>query len=172
MKNAILFLSLIILTACGLDFQGPSGPKGEQGTQGEQGEQGIQGEQGEPAPVPDTLEGYYRLPNGGYLDIVEDYQGQVLVRSLRLILENEDSTTGIIPITLNSYVQPIDGALYLSASVTYVAATHNIKLPDNTLLVGAYNTQLIISKVDDKLKLRVIISNSYSVLIDQEVIEE
>jgi hypothetical protein len=167
MKNAILFLSLITLTACGeLDFQGPAGPRGEQG------EQGIQGEQGESAPVPDTLEGYYRLPNGGHLDIVEDYQGQVLVRSLRLMLENEDSTTGTVPITFSSYVQPIDGALFLSGSVTYVAATHNIKLPDNTLLVGAYNTQVIISKTDDVLKVRVIISSNYSVLIDQEVVEE
>lgn len=164
MKNVILFLSLIVLTGCGkLDFQGPPGPKGEQGEQGEQGES---------APVPDTLEGYYRLPDGGYLELVEDYQGQVLVRSLRLILENEDSTTGIVPITLNSYVQPVDDALYLNASVTYVAATHNIKLPDNTLLVGAYNTQLIVSKVDDRLKIRVIISNNYSVLIDEEVEEE
>lgn len=158
MKKLIMLVSLIILSGCG---------------QGSQGPQGVPGPQGSPAPAPETLEGYYTLSDGSYIDIYEDAQGTYTVRATRLTYLNADGSTGTLPAASFVATASEDGRLYLNSSMTFVALTHNVKQDsNNTVLVGSFFTELTVYKSNGLLKVKTIINSTSGVLFKHTISEE
>lgn len=176
------YLPLILLLLMGCGVEGPMGPAGPEGIKGatgatgvagtngvdgDDGKDGAPGKDGKDAPTPTSLEGYYLLPDGGYLDIYEDAQGLYTIRQARLVLSNADGSKGLIPITTATSLPLVNNKLYVNVNSTYVAATHNVKQDSNaTALVGSFLTSLIISKEG----VRVIVNNNFSVVFDHSVV--
>jgi len=161
--SKLTIASLLLLSACG------------QGPMGLQGLQGPQGEAGAPAPEPVSMEGYYILPNGGYLDMYEDAQGLVTVRSARVIMSNADGSTALVPFASLAAAAPIGNATYYNQNLNYVAATHNVKKDsDNSVLAGSFLTQIRIIKDADTgaISVLVITSSSFGVLFSHSVVSE
>ncbi len=169
-KYLFLVPSIMALTACGaivnepIDFPSPTPTVTVTATPS-------------PSPVaeaePATLEGYFVLPDGGYLDMYEDSAGTVSLRNGRIVVRNTDGTTGLLPLTTFTQLAKLNQENKVSyiGNQTYVALTHNIK-SNNSAIAGSYTTQVIISKNDrGLLQLNIIISNNATILAKFEVIE-
>ena len=152
MKKLIL-MSCLLLSACGGSTEYIVGPKGDVGPTGTY-------------TAPASLEGYYELPNGGYADIYEDAQGFITVRSIRLVVVNKDGSTGTLPLGSTGALGLVNNKAYSNTNQTYVALTHNVKQDNGAVLAGSLLTELMLTKEGDKLKIHVIVNNSYSVLVD------
>ena len=101
--------------ACGTDFQprrpqepGPAGQDGAMGPQDTPGREGVCTIPtiATPTPVtpatptiaPSVFTGVYLLPNGGTLELVEDFNRAVLlIGTQRIKVENSDHTLGTLP---------------------------------------------------------------------------
>ena len=182
MKYIISGLVVLSLLGCGPKEELPKEPvsapspvPGPKGEQGEAGPKGDAGQKGEPAPTPTpdlSFEGYYLLPNGGYVDIYQDAQGYFTIRSARLILENKDTSLGLLPFSSANNLGAIDNVIYYTANLTYIPATHNSKRDaDNVLLTGAKLTQIILTKTSEgKLRIRVLINETNYLAFDHFVL--
>jgi hypothetical protein len=154
MKKIWIAGLLVILAGCGLEKNMDSEPVVQNSAE-------------------ETFEGYYLLPNGGYIDIYDDSQGLYSVRTSRLIFENADLSTGLLPVSTLASLPQVNGMIYSNANATYNATTHNIKQDsNNTALVGSFLTQIQITKENGVLKVRAVISNSSGQLFDHTITEE
>ncbi len=175
---SVLFIIVLIIALIGMitGLMGCAEPQPEtvtvvQGPAGPQGPAGNIGPTGTSATTEaESLEGYYTLPNGGYIDIVEDSQGMCSVRTSRLVFQNMDFSLGLVPITSTSYLPVVNGKIYSNGNVTYAAATHNVKQDFNSSpLNGSYFTELLVWKVDGVLAVRVLVNTSNSPVFDHTV---
>lgn len=108
-------LAAILFIACGTDLQprhpqepGPAGQDGATGPQGAPGRDGVCTIPTIATPTPVTpanpttassvFTGVYLLPNGGTLELVEDFNRAVLlIGTQRIKVENSDRTLGTLP---------------------------------------------------------------------------
>ena len=165
MKRVLIAL---MLSGCGVEMESSiPGPQGEPGIQGERGEQG---EPGENAVVPKetSFEGYFLLPNGGYLDIYEDAQGLSTVRTARLVVVNKDGSTGVVPIASAASLPTVSERLFHTANVNFTAP-NNVKQDSGVALVGSFLTQLVFFYRNDKLLVQVKVSGPVGLLVNQEL---
>lgn len=166
MKKVAMILC-VLLSACGQEVKYSQGPKGDAGSPGATGASGTSYQ------PPASLEGYYELPNAGYLDLYEDALGTYTARSMRLVVLNKDGSTGLIPVSSAGPMGFVNGSCYSKSNINYVALTHNVKQDDGTVLVGTFYTELEFSRNETKgINIRVKISNSFSVVFDKSVISE
>lgn len=165
-KSMLIALSLV-LSGCGTTYVDSVDPSPSPSPSGEPGKIApAPSPSATPTPEPFTLEGYHTLQNGGYADIVEDAQGLFTVRSLRVSVKNADGTWAVLPLASTSPLAAINGVVYLTQAMTYVPATHNMKDSSNTLLSGSYSTQVRFFKAGGLLAIRVTITSSNTVLMD------
>jgi hypothetical protein len=116
-----------------------------------------------PNPEPQSLEGYYALPDGGWADVYEDAQGMYSVRSMRLVVINKDGTSALIPLSSIPANPEVNGVIYYKVNLNYVALSHNLKKDSNNLLLsGSLLTELRISLKDGKLNVEVCVSEPFS----------
>lgn len=138
-----------------------------------QGAPGPQGEKGESAPSPSptpSLEGYYTFDYGGYADIYRDAQGMYTIRSLRLVLLNQDGSTGLVPLVSTGQLADVNEVVHYNLNLAYVAATHNIKTDvSNALLNATYFTEINIRKNGNRLKFEVIVNSSNGILFSHSI---
>lgn len=128
----------------------------------------------EPSAVPeeeDTFEGTYLMANGSVLDVIEDSKGLTNIQNSRVVVENKDKTQCLIPFTGVNNLAKFNKKLVYSFSPTYNNSHNTKKDADNTVLTGSFVTELIFFKRNDKLVLRIIISNTNSVVFDHELNE-
>lgn len=182
MKTNIVIVALaILMVRCGpgistgddVPSSPPAGPVGPQGPKGEPAPTPTVTVTPAPSPTPLSLEGYYQLPNGGYIDIYDDAQGMYVVRTARLTFTNKDGSTGTLPIASVVATADYKGKLFYNSNQTYVAITHNMQQDSNNAdIVGSYLTELSVYK-DDKglLKVKVVISSPTAVLYDGSLSE-
>lgn len=159
--SSILFILFILMFTFGC------------GTEVIEGVPGPQGPEGKSEPKSVSLEGYYELPNGGYIDILEDSQGLLTIRTARLVFVNADGTTGVLPLTTLVATASFEGSLFNNANQTYVALTHNIKQDsNNTVLVGSFLTELKFYKDGNgSLNVKAIVTNSTTVVFSHTIVE-
>lgn len=123
-----------------------------------------------PNPEPQSLEGYYNLPEGGWIDIYEDAQGMYSVRSMRLIVANKDNTFALIPLSSVPAITQVDGVVYYKVNLNYVTLSHNLKKDLNNLpLSGSLLTELRIYLKDGKLNVEVYVSEPFSLAYSNSV---
>lgn len=176
-----IIVCVFMMISCGSTetLTGPAGPQGPSGQAGSDGKAGVKGDKGEQgltgentSPV-NTLEGYFTLADGGYIDVYQDAQGLYTVRNLRLVVPNQDGSTGLVPLASTTALTSVNGTVYYSGNLTYTPATHNVKQDsNNTLLTGSLLTELIIHKKDNKLEIKVIINSSSGVLFSRWIGQE
>lgn len=172
MKNFKYWLTLsLLLAACGSDtFTEKQGPKGDTGSTGAQGPKGDPGPAASPLP---TMEGYYVLPNGGYLDIYQDAQGLYTVRTARLTFTNTDGSIGVLPVTSISQSATVNGALYNTSNQTYTPATHNIiNSTTKATLSGSLLTQLKLTVDNKKATVKVTVTSNATVVFTGITVSE
>lgn len=151
----LAIIALVTMSGCGT---GPTGPSGSPGPQGSS-----------PA-APVSLEGYYVMPNGGYLDVYQDAEGLYTVRQARIVVTNADGSSGLIPIANTAALPLTNSALYSTSSPAYVAVTNNVKQDsNNSVLAAAYLTELIFSKSGNGIQVRVTVNATNGVLFDHTI---
>jgi len=114
-------------------------------------------------PEPQSLERYYTLPDGGWVDMYEDAQGMYSVRSMRLVVTNKDGTSALIPLSSIPANPTVNGVIYYKLNLNYVALSHNLKKDSNNLpLSGSLLTELRFFLRDGKLNIEVYVSEPFS----------
>jgi hypothetical protein len=137
--------------------------------QGPAGNSGPKGDKGDPTPLPITMNGFYLLPDGGYVELLKDNGDLYDVLQGRLIVKNADNSFGILPISIMSNIPLMSNKLLLVSNLTF-AAPNNVKADvGNTILVGSYLTMLVFEMVNDKLKVTIQISNTNTVLFSKVI---
>jgi len=130
-------LAAMLFIACGTDLQprrpqepGPAGQDGVDGAQGPAGKDGACAiptivvptpvAPANPTSSPTVFTGVYLLPNGGTLELVEDFNRAVLlIGTQRIKVENSDHTLGTLP--------------SLSSSARHVRVNDNTVIIDTTV---------------------------------------
>lgn len=165
MKTNLFVIGCVLsLMSCGSDTfverSGPPGPKGDTGAQGPKGDPGPT------ASTSPSLEGYYTLPGGGYVDIYKDAQGLYTVRAARITVVNHSGSIGVLPMSSTNPTPEVNGVVYNTTNQTYATVTHNVfSLALNGALNGPYLTQTQLS-LDGKKRLVVkVIVTSNSMLV-------
>lgn len=155
MKKLTIILTLMFLSiGCG---QGPTGAKGENGVS-------VTPSAGA------SLEGYFLLPNGGYIDIYQDGEGLYSVRQARIVVTNADGSSGVLPLNSIGALPMVGGYMYYNPNLSYVAATHNVKQDsNNALLNGSLLTELIFGMSNGKLQIQIIVNSPSGVLFNHVV---
>lgn len=169
MKKFIIFLCLISCAKNGTNgVDGSQGPKGDQGTQGPTGPQGSPG----PTPIPSVdFQGFFVLPNNSYVEIIKDSGSLYDLNQVRLDYANADLSYGIVPLSSAVNLPKQNDSVYYTGNLTY-AALNNIKTDvGNTVLVGSFFTMLTFTKVNDKLNVRIEISNSATIVFDHTLVQ-
>ena len=152
---AVSILAASLLSACG--SEGPMGPVGPTGPSGRD------------APTTVSFEGYYLLPSGGYADVLEDSRAFVTMRVMRVIVTNNDGSTGIVPVGSTGVIPQLSGVVYNRVNVTLVDL-HNLKhQTTGVVLTGSHLIETRVTKVNSKLVIRSIVSNTSGVVFDQTV---
>ncbi|RLG45049.1 MAG: hypothetical protein DRN81_02980 [Thermoproteota archaeon] len=143
---------------------GAVGAKGNVGEQGSQGVQGIAGTDGKDfTPVlPVDFEGYWVLPNGGYIELIENADQRVLIYgSQRILSTNYDGGLAIHPpITAGPHFvrSTVISGIY---NYTYSSSTHDLERDGETgNITGTRLTKYTLSIVDGKLVIELIIYSS------------
>lgn len=162
---------LLTLTACGK--QPPVEPTTVyvpvSGPQGSSGSKGDTGPSAQPTSAAPTFEGYYALENGGYADIYQDAQGLNTVRSLRLVMPNQDGSFGLVPVSNTNGLGVINETLYYNLNVAYINA-NNVKTDvGNNQLNATYLTSVKITKNNKTLQIKVDISTNSGVFFSHTV---
>lgn len=101
--------------------QGPKGDKGDQGEQGvsgADGSDGVNGQDGKDYEAPVSMEGFFTLPNGGYIELIENADKEIVIYG-----------------TQRLYTTNFDGGLALHPNLP--VGPHNLKLG---IISGEYNT--------------------------------
>lgn len=195
MKKTILSMTLLLsIVACGTE-QGPAGRDGLTGETGEKGEKGNPGDKGaagkdgeagkagvdgKDAPVPAevvSLANYYFLPNGGYLELLEDSNGKILVNGTqRVYITNTDLSLGLLPTLSVGPFTPHNNVIRVEYTVAYVALTNNTHiLATATPIVGSRKTVTTLSlNSDNKLVLntKVYSATGLSIEADKTIVSE
>lgn len=123
-----------------------------------------------PATSPTSMVGYWVLPNGGWADVYQDAEGLYTIRSMRLIVTNEDGSTGYVPVANTNALAIVNSTLYYNPTLAYVAATNNVKADvGNALLAANYLTELYFSLDAGVFNIQVVISNSNTMLFNHTV---
>lgn len=116
-----------------------------------------------------NLEGFYQLPDGGFLEIVNDPGNLQDIIQVRLAMRNADNSTGLIPLVATNNLPMISGKVILTTTLTY-SATQNIKNDvGNVVLIGALLTTVNIFKHNDKLRVRVQVNSATGLVFDHTV---
>lgn len=135
-----------------------------------------QGPQGIPGPAASSvasLEGYYVLPNGGYLDIYQDAEGLYTIRQARIVMLNTDGSSGLVPIGSTGALPMTNGSLYYNVSPNYVAATNNIRQDQTSnQLSGALLTEMILSHSGTGIQVSITVNASNGVLFNHLVVSQ
>ena len=163
MLRSIILLVSLFVCSCGIDGtdgspgdpgndglagkDGKDGEKGEKGNTGASGKDGINGKDGANgkdyvAPEKKVISGYWYLPNGGYIEFLEDSEGRIIINGTqRIYSANTDSTLGLyLPIAVGPH-RVSNGSFRIEATYTYVALTHNIHSGSTTTpIVGSRKT--------------------------------
>lgn len=150
----LYLIVLLILSACGA----------------QQGPQGI------PGPAASSvafLEGYYVLPNGGYLDIYQDAEGLYTIRQARIVMLNTDGSSGLVPIGSTGALPMTNGSLYYNVSPNYAAATNNIRQDQTSnQLSGVLLTEMILSHSGTGIQISITVNASNGVLFNHLVVSQ
>lgn len=152
--TALLTLALA-LTSCGeypeeYGTDGKDGKDGETGPQGSDGADGKDGADGEdftPAASV-SLDGYYMLPSGGYLELLKNSEGQILINGIqRIYSSNTDNSLSLFTSLAVGPYTVRDGVVRTEYNATYVALSNNVHiLATNTAIVGTRKTVTTFSK--------------------------
>ncbi len=147
----LLFMTLLVIAGCCAEGCGKQSPSNTQ-------------------PTNNSFSGYYLLPNGGYIDIVQEANGLYDIIAMRLVVINADNSYGVIPLNQMINISHINNSLvYLNGSVNFTNS--NVKNSSNVSLTGNYITQLVISKNSGALSIEVFISSNQGIVFDQVVKE-
>lgn len=115
------------------------------------------------------FEGYYELPNNGYIEIVQDSGALFDSSTLRLVINNADGTTALIPLTTLTNLPMIANKLYYSGNLTY-AAGNNLKADsNNAALTGSLFTVIALRKDGRRLVIDVKVSSGAALVFTQLV---
>lgn len=136
-------LAAMLFIACGTDLEhrrpqepGPAGQDGATGPQGAPGRDGVctiptiatptPVTSANPTTAPTVFTGVYLLPNGGTLELVEDFNRAVLlIGTQRIKVENSDRTLGTLP--------------PLSSSARHVRVNDNTVIIDTVIKIKPSN---------------------------------
>lgn len=171
MLKKILPCLLISLYACGTagapGRNGTNGKDGINGTNGIDGKNGVDGKDFTPEQEV-SLAGYHLLPNGGYLELLEDSDGRLIINGTqRIYTKNSDNSLSLLPTLGTGPYAPHDGILRIESNLTYAAATHNMQ-PDanNTAMVGSRKTVVTLTMKDKKFVVDVLVYSSTGLVIE------
>jgi len=193
-----LSLLLLFITSCGT-FEGPKGHKGdtgnsctveeyedggvivcadgteyiikdgEQGLEGSQGEQGPPGEDGQDYHPDPGFEGYWDLPNGGYLELFVTKDNRAYIYGTQRIYSvNFDDGLALHP---NISAGPhfirdsiVNGEYY----TTYSSTTHDLERDGTTSNITGSRKTVYTLKIqsDGKLRINLITYSSDGLTID------
>lgn len=135
-----------------------------------------QGPQGIPGPAASSiasLEGYYVLPNGGYMDIYQDAEGLYTIRQARIIMINTDGSSGLIPIGSTSALPMTDRSLYYNVSPNYVANTNNVRQDQTSnQLSGALLTEMILSHSGAGIQISITVNTPNGELFNHSIMSQ
>lgn len=149
MKKLLIALAVVGLVGCAKE--GPMGPAGAS------------------APSFPNFQGFYILPDAGYLEIIQDTGSLSDLNQVRVTVRNTDASTGLLPMAAVNNLPIQNGVLYYLSNLTY-AASNNIKTDaGNTVLVGSFFTSVTMSRSGGVLSVRTQISNGASVVFDHTV---
>lgn len=162
MKKLLL---LLCLTACGTEQRGTPGQDGTEGTPGPTGETGAQGPAGPVGqagvngtngkdgkdytpPKPVSLAGYFYLADDGFIELLEDADGRILINGThKLFSKNSDGTYSLLPGLSSGPYTVHSGHVHVDTSLTYAAATNNAYvLATTTAIVGSRRTVVDFSR--------------------------
>jgi len=105
-------------------------------------------------PAPIVFQGYYLLPEGGYVDMVEDTGGLIDISLIRLVIVNNNGSTGVVPITGTNLVVRDNKHIQITNNYT-LATTNNIRRQgSNTVLAGSHYITTTFS-FDENKRLKV-----------------
>lgn len=181
MKVFIGLIMVLVLAACGRDGKdgsdgatGPMGPAGTNGTDGSNGKDGKDGKNGEDGEdlTPEeeaSLAGYHLLPDGGYIELLEDNDGRIIINGTqRIYTRNANDSLGMFVTMATGPYTPHDSKIRAEANMTYVAATHNIQVDGSaTQIVGARKTVTTFSlNSAGKLVIKVLVYSSTGLSIE------
>lgn len=160
----LLLVSILSLVACGKD-----------GSNGLNGMPGVPGPTPSPIPTSASIEsyaGFYVMPDGGYLEIVQDSGGLNDLNTIRLIFRNSDNTAAILPLTSLNNLPTQNEEVFYANTLAYTAA-NNVKIDSmSTVITGNLITFLRLYKLNNKLIARVQISNGASVIFDHDIVQQ
>ena len=176
-------LLITLFLSCSAGRQGKpgtsvTGPKGDAGPAGESiiGQTGPAGEDGQdgedapdspPAPEEGTLSAYHLLPNGGYLELLEDNDARIVINGLqRVYITNTDLSLGLLPSLSTGPFAPHNGKIRMETTLTYAAATNNM---GNPAIVGNRKTAITLSRdAGERFTFNVKVFSASGLVIEME----
>lgn len=135
----LMMLSILLFTACGVDLRGPTGRPGTDGDNGTNGTNGVDGKDYTP-PVVISLEGYHYLKNDGYIELLKDDQGRIIINGTqKLFSPNADGSLSLLPALGTGPYTVHYSKIRIDTTLTYTAAANN------TGMTGARRTVVTFS---------------------------
>lgn len=117
----------------------------------------------------ENFSAFYALPDGGYLEIVQDAGGLYDLNQVRIVVTNSDGSKGLLPLGVVSNLPQINGKIYQFGNLTY-AAGNNVKADvGNAVLNGSLYTMVTLTNVGGSLGIRVQVSNGGAVVFDHSL---
>jgi len=126
---------------------GKDGENGKDGSNGSNGFNGSNGSNGQDYKAPTSLEGFYNLPNGGYLELVENYDKSIIIYGTqRIYSTNTDGTSVLYPALPTTTHTVHSGSVTGEVALTYAAANGLEVDITNVAIAGSRKTVYTFSK--------------------------
>jgi len=110
--------------------------------------------------IPHTIEGFYKCPNGGQLELLVDYLGRITFDTNGEYITSENSYNSSISNHPIINDQNIDNMILYPRNYTY-NTSNNILDNNGNLLTGSRRTDISLSYIDeDKITLTISIYNA------------
>lgn len=155
---------------------GKDGVDGTNGSDGKDGINGTNGKDGDDYEAPETLEGYWTLPNGGYLELIENADKRIIVYGTqRMYTVNHDGGLALHPNISGGPHLVKNGVITGEYTTNYSSSTHDVERDGTTSnITGSRKTVYRLWREDGKLKIRFRIysSNGLAIEVDRTITSE
>jgi len=148
---------------------GTNGTNGVDGKSGTNGTDGKSGTNGKDYVAPTTLEGFYSLPNGGYLELVENFDKDIIVfGTQRIYSPNSDKSLALYPTISTTPFAVRNGKIVGEQSLAYTALANGLKIDaTNADISGTRKTTYTFSRTDTgKLLIEILVYSSTGLSIE------
>jgi len=156
---------------------GPVGPKGGEGAKGDDGEAGKNGTDGKDYVAPVPMEGYYLLPDGGYIEILQNEDGRYIIYGTqRIYTINNDLLAALHPALPAGPHTPHNGIIAGEYNSNYNSTTNDVEVDGGSSNISGVRKTVYRIWLSDsgklQIKLNIFSSNGLSVVVNRTVESE